>query len=272
MKFLCPQCKAKYQIADDKIDGRTLRMKCRRCEHEIVVKGDVAVAESEPPPPAAKPTSARTSTGSRPAAGPSAGARRPAGAALAAPAANPASRAPAPRGAGSALGADFRRQMRAGATAPSRPPRRRRSRVARRHPRGARRPDEARRAGAQDRGQRRLVSRSAGARLRRLASASRRRRALAAAAPLAAPPPPTTRPSAQGSPRTAGRATAGSSGTPEGRGARRGREQGSVLRLRARAVRPRLRGRTSSRSAGAVVRPPRPCTTSSRTTSTPSRR
>jgi len=128
MKFLCPQCKAKYQIADEKIEGRTLRMKCRRCEHEIVVKGDLAIAESEPPPPnnqpvqpAAKaPIAVRPTPAARPAAGPSVGARRPVGAALAAPASAPASRSPAPRGAGSALGADFRRQMSAGAAEPAR--------------------------------------------------------------------------------------------------------------------------------------------------------
>jgi predicted Zn finger-like uncharacterized protein len=31
MKFLCGNCKAKYQIADEKASGKTLRMKCRRC-------------------------------------------------------------------------------------------------------------------------------------------------------------------------------------------------------------------------------------------------
>ncbi len=128
MKFLCPQCKAKYQIADDKIEGRTLRMKCRRCEHEIVVKGDLAIAESEPPPPNRQPAqpvgkapiAGRPVPAARPAAAPSVGARKPVGAALAAPAAAPAARSPAPRGAGSALGADFRRQMSAGAAEPAR--------------------------------------------------------------------------------------------------------------------------------------------------------
>jgi predicted Zn finger-like uncharacterized protein len=32
MKFLCPQCKAKYKIADTKVANRaTPRMKCRKC-------------------------------------------------------------------------------------------------------------------------------------------------------------------------------------------------------------------------------------------------
>ena len=39
MKFLCGNCKAKYQIADEKVTGRTLRMKCRRCDHDILIDG-----------------------------------------------------------------------------------------------------------------------------------------------------------------------------------------------------------------------------------------
>ncbi|MBK8252431.1 MAG: zinc-ribbon domain-containing protein [Polyangiaceae bacterium] len=35
MKFICENCKAKYQIGDDKIAGRSVRMKCRRCGHLI---------------------------------------------------------------------------------------------------------------------------------------------------------------------------------------------------------------------------------------------
>lgn len=38
MKFLCPNCKAKYQIADDKVGGRTLKMDCRKCKHTIVLR------------------------------------------------------------------------------------------------------------------------------------------------------------------------------------------------------------------------------------------
>lgn len=41
MKFLCDQCKAKYQIADDKVAGRTVRMKCRKCGHLIEVRAEV---------------------------------------------------------------------------------------------------------------------------------------------------------------------------------------------------------------------------------------
>jgi predicted Zn finger-like uncharacterized protein len=38
MKFLCDQCKAKYQIADEKVQGKTLKMKCRKCGHVIEIR------------------------------------------------------------------------------------------------------------------------------------------------------------------------------------------------------------------------------------------
>ncbi|WP_394837878.1 zinc-ribbon domain-containing protein [Pendulispora rubella] len=41
MKFLCEQCKAKYQISDDKVAGKTVRMKCRKCGHMIEVRAEV---------------------------------------------------------------------------------------------------------------------------------------------------------------------------------------------------------------------------------------
>ena len=37
MKFVCENCKAKYQIGDDKVAGKVLRMKCRRCGHMIQI-------------------------------------------------------------------------------------------------------------------------------------------------------------------------------------------------------------------------------------------
>lgn len=52
MKFLCDNCKAKYQIADEKVAGKTVRMKCRKCQHLIEVKAAVtetSVAKSFPP-------------------------------------------------------------------------------------------------------------------------------------------------------------------------------------------------------------------------------
>jgi predicted Zn finger-like uncharacterized protein len=61
VKFLCDQCKAKYQISDDKVAGKTVRMKCRKCGHLIEVRAAVTEtsvagalregsSSSEPPP------------------------------------------------------------------------------------------------------------------------------------------------------------------------------------------------------------------------------
>jgi predicted Zn finger-like uncharacterized protein len=63
LKFLCEHCKAKYQISDDKVAGRTVRMKCRKCGGNIEVRAavtetSVSLKASEvkgstgrPPPP-----------------------------------------------------------------------------------------------------------------------------------------------------------------------------------------------------------------------------
>ena len=65
MKFLCPSCKAKYQIADEKVSGRSVRMKCRKCGFIIPISqvppapttpqpadGDLMSVVPKPPPPA----------------------------------------------------------------------------------------------------------------------------------------------------------------------------------------------------------------------------
>jgi len=53
MKFLCPSCKAKYQIADEKVIGRSVKMKCRQCGHIIEINESVVGASaggvSQPP-------------------------------------------------------------------------------------------------------------------------------------------------------------------------------------------------------------------------------
>lgn len=56
MKFLCPSCKAKYQIADEKVAGRSVRMKCRKCGYVIQVSSVAGLGDALPgsdPPPAA---------------------------------------------------------------------------------------------------------------------------------------------------------------------------------------------------------------------------
>jgi predicted Zn finger-like uncharacterized protein len=49
MKFLCPSCKAKYQIADDKVAGRSVRMKCRKCGYVIPISEIPPAPETKPP-------------------------------------------------------------------------------------------------------------------------------------------------------------------------------------------------------------------------------
>jgi predicted Zn finger-like uncharacterized protein len=58
MKFLCSHCKAKYQIADEKVAGRTLRMTCRKCGEEILIRGDAATR-----PPSSRPPKAPSPAG-----------------------------------------------------------------------------------------------------------------------------------------------------------------------------------------------------------------
>lgn len=61
MKFLCDSCKAKYQIADEKVAGKTVRMKCRKCGHQIEVRAAVTETSvaSAPPRPPASPSAPR---------------------------------------------------------------------------------------------------------------------------------------------------------------------------------------------------------------------
>ena len=48
MKIVCDACQAKYSIADDKIQGKAFKIRCKKCNHIIVVKttGEGAVAAS----------------------------------------------------------------------------------------------------------------------------------------------------------------------------------------------------------------------------------
>jgi predicted Zn finger-like uncharacterized protein len=46
LKFFCEQCKAKYQIADEKVAGKTVRMKCRKCGHLIELRAEVTESSS----------------------------------------------------------------------------------------------------------------------------------------------------------------------------------------------------------------------------------
>lgn len=140
MKFLCDNCKAKYQIPDEKVSGRTLRMTCRKCGNDILIRG-AGVAPSVVPPAAAPASTPASVAVPGPAPVPSVAkaavpARAPAGAPAKAPApaaavpkkaaggvpakaAAASAKAPAPAadsvaaatGRPSALGADFRKKV-----------------------------------------------------------------------------------------------------------------------------------------------------------------
>src|SRR3954471_23575369 len=60
MKFLCDQCKAKYQIADEKVQGKTLRMKCRKCGHVIEIRAITGDTKPSSLPPPGQPSSGQT--------------------------------------------------------------------------------------------------------------------------------------------------------------------------------------------------------------------
>ncbi|WP_438027995.1 GYF domain-containing protein [Sorangium sp. So ce233] len=86
MKFICDNCKAKYQIGDEKVAGKSVRMQCRRCGHLIQVSASVtesSVAQAlpvEPPRAAGDDAHLAPSSEEAPSAGtgaPSARAARP---------------------------------------------------------------------------------------------------------------------------------------------------------------------------------------------------
>jgi predicted Zn finger-like uncharacterized protein len=58
VKFFCEQCKAKYQIADEKVAGKTVRMKCRKCGHVIELRAEVTESSAIAHAPTASAPSA----------------------------------------------------------------------------------------------------------------------------------------------------------------------------------------------------------------------
>src|SRR5215470_14775469 len=93
MKFLCDNCKAKYQIGDEKVAGRTVRMKCRRCGHLITVSASVTESSvarklgADPDRPRSRPPPAAPSEAATVAIPPNPSPRVPAAAPLVARAA-----------------------------------------------------------------------------------------------------------------------------------------------------------------------------------------
>jgi len=64
MKFHCDRCKTRYSIADDRVRGKILKIRCKNCSAVITVRegmdGEAAEAPAVAPPiPAARPAAAR---------------------------------------------------------------------------------------------------------------------------------------------------------------------------------------------------------------------
>ena len=49
MKIVCDNCSTKYSIADEKVRGKVFKIKCKKCSHIIVVKGQETPAASPDP-------------------------------------------------------------------------------------------------------------------------------------------------------------------------------------------------------------------------------
>src|SRR5262245_2978611 len=49
MKIVCDSCGAKYSIADEKVQGRVFKIRCKKCGAAIVVRGDQGAAEVSSP-------------------------------------------------------------------------------------------------------------------------------------------------------------------------------------------------------------------------------
>jgi predicted Zn finger-like uncharacterized protein len=65
MKIVCDACQAKYSIADEKIQGKAFKIRCKKCSHIIVVKtvGEgAAAAVAEKQKAAAAPDAAAPET------------------------------------------------------------------------------------------------------------------------------------------------------------------------------------------------------------------
>src|SRR6185436_19764659 len=56
MKVSCQSCQAKYTIADEKVVGKTVKIKCKKCGATIVVNGNEVAAA--PPAGSAMPAAA----------------------------------------------------------------------------------------------------------------------------------------------------------------------------------------------------------------------
>jgi predicted Zn finger-like uncharacterized protein len=93
MKFVCERCQTKYSIADEKVRGKILKVRCKACTNIITVREEGAGAGTGAAPPR-RPSAPAAPVGSSAARPPAPAAPRAFGAAAAAP---PIERRAAPR-------------------------------------------------------------------------------------------------------------------------------------------------------------------------------
>ena len=85
MKISCPTCAAKYSVADEKIQSRLAKIRCRKCSSTIVIDGmttpaSVYIGDSSSPAAGGAPQEAAEGSGGRPSfASPAAAASEPVG-------------------------------------------------------------------------------------------------------------------------------------------------------------------------------------------------
>src|SRR3954451_2466099 len=48
MKFVCDSCNTKYSIADERVHGRVLKIRCKTCDHVITVREEAKPQGSTP--------------------------------------------------------------------------------------------------------------------------------------------------------------------------------------------------------------------------------
>ncbi|HVV52959.1 MAG TPA: zinc-ribbon domain-containing protein, partial [Polyangia bacterium] len=46
MKFVCDRCQTKYSIADEKVRGKILKVRCKSCSNIITVRDEAASASA----------------------------------------------------------------------------------------------------------------------------------------------------------------------------------------------------------------------------------
>lgn len=63
MRFVCDNCRAQYMISDDKIGAKGVKIRCKKCGKQIVVRPAGAAAPKDEGAPAAESTAAAASNG-----------------------------------------------------------------------------------------------------------------------------------------------------------------------------------------------------------------